>query len=126
MCKCLVFSMAFWQARCKYHRSRSVARAHLTGACCASADIVPQQVTIASLLQQVQREDALDLANGAPPPLAVAFVVSFGQGACGSASSEAARALRLPRSLDSARWGVSAVAHRSLVETFSVNSSHRY
>ncbi len=30
------------------------------------ADIVPVQVTIASLLQQVQREDALDLANGAP------------------------------------------------------------
>ncbi|KAK9841952.1 hypothetical protein WJX81_000708 [Elliptochloris bilobata] len=28
------------------------------------SDIVPQQVTIASLMQQVQREDALDLANG--------------------------------------------------------------
>lgn len=34
----------------------------------ARADIVPQQVTIASLLQQVQREDALELANGAPQP----------------------------------------------------------
>lgn len=66
-------------------------RAQLTRVLCACADIVPQQVTIASLLQQVQREDALDLANGALPILKSYLCVNpSGQGACAVASHAAA------------------------------------
>ena len=77
------------------------ALAHVTRAWCARADIVPQQVTIASLLQQVQREDALDLANGDPPAPGCLIipepipehkpscVVCAGRGACDAARHNA-------------------------------------